>query len=113
MSETVAQAKRPAAMTGILVLGVVGAVALLWMANSGQLYGAPDWYMPYLFVSAAVGLTGIIGMFLMRKWGLYLYAGLFAVNQVLMLSLGAWSAQGLLIPMIIVVLGFRHLGQMR
>ncbi len=113
MNDRAVSGKRPAAMSGILVLGAIGAVALVWMASSGQLYGAPDWYMPYLFVSAAVGMTGIVGMFLMRKWGLYLYLGLFLLNQALMLSLGAWSLQALVVPVIVVVLGFRHFDQMR
>ena len=113
MNGTAATRKRPAAMSGILVLGVIGVVALLYMMNSGALDGAPDWYPPYLVVSAAIGLAGLVGMFLMRKWGFYLYLGLFLLNQVLMLSIGTWAPQGLLVPLVIVVLGFRHFGEMR
>ena len=113
MDTTTPAAKRPAAITGICVIGVAGVVALAYLASSGQFYGAPDWYMPYLIASAVVGLTAMAGLFLMRKWGFYLYVGLFVVNQIVLLSIGLWSVQSAIVPAVVIAVAARHLGAMR
>ncbi|MDP3495574.1 MAG: hypothetical protein Q8R82_20910 [Hyphomonadaceae bacterium] len=111
--ETATPAKRPPAITGICVIGALGVVALAWLAFSGNLYGAPDWYPPYLTVSAIAGATAMVGLFLMRKWGLLLYGGLFAVNQIVLLATGLWSVQSALVPVIVIIVASQHYGRMR
>lgn len=111
--ETAASVKRPPAITGICVVGALGVIALAWLAFSGGLYGAPDWYPPYLAASAIVGVTALAGLFLMRKWGLMLYGGLFVVNQLVLLATGLWSIQTALVPLIVIIVASRHLGAMR
>ncbi len=105
--------KRPGAITGICVVGVLGVVGLIYLGSSGALSRAPDWYMPYLTFSAIVGLTALAGMFMMRKWGFYLYAALFALNQLVMLTTGLWSIQSALAPLIVIIMASRHLAAMR
>ena len=113
MDTTTPVAKRPAAITGICMIGLVGVIALAYFAFSGQFDGAPDWYMPYLAVSAVCGLTAMAGLFLMRKWGFYLYAGLFVVNQIVLFSTGLWSLQAAIVPAVVIAVAARHLGAMR
>lgn len=110
---TTPAAKRPAAITGISVIGLVGVITLSYFALSGQFDGAPDWYLPYLTASAIVGLTAMAGLFLMRRWGFYLYAGLFLVNQLVLFSTGLWSLQSALVPAVVIAVAARHLGAMR
>lgn len=110
---TTPAAKRPAAITGICVIGLVGVITLSYFALSGQSDGAPDWYLPYLTASAIVGLTAMAGLFLMRRWGFYLYAGLFLVNQLVLFSTGLWSLQSALVPAVVIAVAARHLGAMR
>jgi len=106
-------AKRPASITGICVVGLLGVVGLIYLASSGALSGAPDWYMPYLTFSAIAGVTALAGMFMMQKWGFYLYAGLFALNQIVMLSTGLWSIQSAIAPAVVILVASRHLAAMR
>ena len=113
MTTTTPAAKRPAAITGICAIGVLGVIALAYLAFSGQFDGAPDWYMPYLIASAVAGLTAMAGLFLMRKWGFYLYAGLFVANQIVLLSTGLWTVQSAIIPAVVIATAARHLGAMR
>lgn len=106
-------AKRPAAITGICVIGLVGIIALAYFAFSGQFDGAPDWCLPYLAVSGVCGLTAMAGLFLMRRWGFYVYASLFVVNQIVLFSTGLWTLQAAIVPAVVIAVAARHLGATR
>lgn len=106
-------AKRPGAITGIFVLGLIGTAGLAYLTLSNELYGLPDWYAPYLAIAAIAGMTALVGMFLMRKWGVYLYLGLLLVNQAVLLSMNAWTPMGLVVPVVVVITGFKYLHLMR
>jgi len=112
MTSTSTAPKRPAAITAICVLGALGVAGIAYLFSTGRLEG-PDWYMPYLVATAVVGLIAMFGMFQMRRWGVYLYAGMFAVNQVVLFSTGLWTAASIIAPVIVIGVAVMYLSDMR
>jgi len=49
----------------------------------------------------------------MRRWALYLYTAVFVINQVVLLAMGVWSIMALIIPAIVVGIGFYYFSRMR
>lgn len=113
MTSTAAAPKRPISLTIICVIGLMGTIALAYIAFSEGLYHLPDWYPPYLFLAAGIGLTALTGMFLMRRWGFYLYLALFVMNQVILISTGLWSMGPVIGSLIVLFVGVSHLKDMR
>lgn len=110
---TAGPVKRPAAITGICVLGVIGVLGIAYLVSSGALQGAPDWYMILLAVSVIVNIIAMVGMFMMRKWGAYLYAGMFVIGQIVLVSTGLWGIQSAIVPLIVTIVALSHVGKMR
>ncbi len=113
VSATAGPVKRPGAITGICVLGLVGVAALLFLALSGGLSNLPDWYVIFLGVTVIANIIAMAGMFMMRKWGAYLYAIMFAVAQVVLLMTGLWAVQTAIVPAIVTFVALSHVGRMR
>ena len=107
--------QRPVAITVVCILGFIGAgVAVLALpflySQLSRMIGG--WYPPFLILSAAIGLISLIGMWKMKRMGVFLYTGMAAFNQVLMLVMGVWSPLGLIMPAIVVAIGFTHISKM-
>jgi len=66
----------------------------------------------YQIFSAIVSLLSMIGLWLMKKWGVYVYAGLLVINQIVLLVMGRWSIASLLISAIIVYIGYINIQKM-
>ena len=112
MNDTAAS-ERPIAITIICILGFIGAalsIPAIFMGATGSI-GA--WYPPYLAFSAVVGLVCMIGLWKMMKWSVFAYAALVVLNQVVLFSMGVWSIFALLIPAIVLAIGFTYLSKMK
>lgn len=107
---------RPLAITIICVLGFIGVglgiPLLLTLLGTGAAAGLPGWYLPYLGLTILIGLAALIGLWKMKKWGAYLYAGMFLVNQVILLASGLWSVGALVIPLIVTLIALSQLSKM-
>jgi hypothetical protein len=105
--------ERPTVITVICVLMGIGAVlGLPAVFLAGSMVKFPGWYMPFVLVSAVVGLVCMVGLWKMKKWGVFLYTGMFAVGQVVMLVGGLWGVGGLIIPVIVIAVMFSQLSKM-
>lgn len=72
--------KRPGIITFICVLGfIAGAIGLL-VSFVMPMDGLPEWYRPFSILGVIVGTAGYIGVWKMKKWGLYLLCIMFAVS---------------------------------
>jgi hypothetical protein len=71
------------------------------------------WYPPYLALSAVVGLVCMIGLWKMLKWSVFVYTAFFIINQGVMMAMGVWNIFGLLIPAIVIAIGFTYLSRMK
>ena len=108
MSEAPSQPanKRPVIVTVICIIGFIGAlftIPLLFSSVASQI-GA--WYPPYLGISALVGIISFVGFWLMRLWGLYLYTSMFILNQIVLIVMHVWSPIAIILPLVILVIGF-------
>ena len=104
---------RPVAITVICVLSAIGVVLVVPMIFSevARLIGA--WYPPYLALSAVIGAACTVGFWLMRRWALYLYTAGVVINQIVFVTMGVWNIMALIIPAIVVGIGFAYHARMR
>lgn len=51
-------------------------------------------------------------MWLMKKWDIYTYTELTSLSQIVLLAKGVWSPFVLLIPLVVIVVGFSNLKKM-
>lgn len=87
--------KRPGVITFICVLGfIAGAIGVLvsLLMSAPEL---PEWYRPFAFLSVLVSTAGYIGIWNMKKWGLYLLCIMFVVGVIVAMSTQLYSAAGL------------------
>lgn len=63
-------------------------------------------YPPFLVVSAFVGLVAYAGIWMMKKWGVLVFTGLFVVNNIALFAMGQWNALALVLPIIFIALLF-------
>jgi hypothetical protein len=109
-------ASRPIAITVICVIGFIGVAlgvpALLAVVATGAATTFPGWYLPYLGLTMLVGLASLIGLWQMKKWGAYLYAGMFVINQIILFATGLWTPGALIIPLIVTLIALSQLSKM-
>jgi hypothetical protein len=55
----------------------------------------------------------MVGLWQMRKWAIFVYTALVALNQVVLFATGLWNILALLIPAIVIAIGFANLSKMR
>ena len=110
---TTASASRPTVITVICVIGFIGGLFTIPLIFTDIARNIGAWYPPYLAFSAVVGLSCMIGLWKMRRWAVFTYAGFAVLNQVVMLTMGIWNVFALLIPGIVIAIGFTHLPKMR
>src|SRR5689334_10820576 len=105
-SEAVSPLRRPIPITIICIVSAIGALIAIPLIFSDAARSIGAWYPPYLALGAAIGLAATIGFWLMRQWAVYLYTALMVVNQIVLAGTGLWSIGSLVIPLVIVVIGF-------
>lgn len=54
----------------------------------------------------------MLGLWMMKKWAVYTYAGLVALNQIVFLAMGIWSTMALIVPAIVIFFAFKHVSKM-
>ncbi len=104
---------RPALITIACALGALGAIASVPVIFSDFARGMGAWYAPYLAVSVIASTASLAGLWKMRSWGAYLYAGVAATNQLVMYSMGIWHFLDLLVPAVFAGAVFSQLRKMR
>jgi hypothetical protein len=105
-SSAASGSQRPVAITVICVLSAIGIVLAVigLVAATSALTAIASWYPIYVGVSIIIGAACTYGLWMMKKWALYLYTAIFVLNQIIVLMLGAFSLVGLAIPLIVVVI---------
>jgi uncharacterized membrane protein (DUF2068 family) len=104
--------KRPILITVICILGFIGAAVAIPMIFSDISRSIGAWYPPYLAFGAVIGLICMIGLWMMKKWSIIVYTAFFVVNQVVFLAMGVWTILALLIPVIVIAIGFSQFSKM-
>ena len=104
--------KRPTTITVICIIGFAGTALIIPLIFSPVARQIGSWYPPYLAFSAAAGFICMVGLWKMRKWSVYAYTGFTALSQLVFLTMGVWTVFSLLIPVIVIIIGFFHINKM-
>ena len=112
MENEAPKAKRTSSITLISVLAVYGGVLLFWFIfqTSVQSFGVGNAIF-YGFGGFMFIVCGI-GFWLMKKWAVYLYAVFSVINQIVLLLTEKWTVMTLVIPAIIIFVGYKNLSKM-
>lgn len=113
MNDTPATSERPVAITIICILGFIGAALSIPAIFMGATSSIGAWYPPYLAFSAVVGLVCMIGLWKMMKWSVFAYTAFVVLNQIVLMAMGVWNIFALLIPAIVIAIGFTYLSKMK
>jgi hypothetical protein len=104
---------RPVAITVLCILGMIGAAFTIPMVFTNIARQIGPWYPPYLAFSALVGGICMVGYWKMRRWAVLTYTTFFVLNQVALFFTGHWNAFAILIPGIVIAIGFSYWSRMR
>jgi hypothetical protein len=105
-------AERPTSITVICVIGFVGSLIALPLIFSPVAQQLGFGYLLYLGLSSFVGLVCMFGLWMMKKWAVYTYTGLAALNQIVLLAMGLWSVMALLMPAVVIFYALKHASKM-
>ena len=98
--------KRPGIITAICIIGFLGILLSIPIIFYDIAKTIGSWYPPYLAFSAIVVLVCIVGMWKMKKWSIILYATFVGINQIVLMAIGVWNVMAILLPAIIIAIGF-------
>jgi hypothetical protein len=105
--------KRPVPIIIICVIGFLGALFALPLIFSQAAHDIGAWYPPYLTASAGIGAVALLGLWMMRRWAVYLYTAMTAINQAVLLYMHVWNPLALIVPGIIVIVMFIYIRRMQ
>jgi hypothetical protein len=112
MSETRPKIERPLAITAICIIGVINATQMINLIMSPMAKQIGSVYPFYFTLSVAIGLACIGGLWFLKRWAALAYGALLICNQLVLLKMGFWEVSAAVIPVVIVLLLFKHLGKM-
>ncbi|MCK5508620.1 MAG: hypothetical protein KAI50_08885 [Desulfobacterales bacterium] len=95
--------QRPNIITIMCTLYIFGLFFTILAPFSEAAWSIGLWYPPYLAFSAVISLICVYGFWEMKKWSIMLYLIFIAVNQIVMQSMGLWTATTIIIPCIILL----------
>ncbi|HUY17871.1 MAG TPA: hypothetical protein VMV15_01480 [Candidatus Binataceae bacterium] len=106
---------RPILITLACLVGFAGlpAAAYVMMLNWQGLVAFRGWsFIVALIIFGAIGFAGLIGYWLMRRWGLYLYASMTVLSLGYALASGTFSLVGSLGSIVITAIGCAYFTRM-
>lgn len=115
-SREAAKGQRPLAITLFCIVGIAIIVSSLTVVSIiSELFtekvGA--WYAPFLIVSHLITLVCLIGYWMMKRWGVYLYTAIFVVGTGVSLFFGIpVPIPGFIVPILVIALGFAYIKRM-
>jgi len=114
MSEAKTNPKRPLLVTLIsllvIFLGFGGFLSFFNMHGNVQKLGAI--YIPLTVFNSVVFLVCGYGLWLMKKWAVYLYTISVVIAQIVLLVSGHWNLLTLVLPIIVIFIGYKNLSGM-
>ena len=106
------QKKRPTVITIICILGFIEAafsIPMIFWDIAGQI---GNWYPLYLGFSCIISFVCMVGLWLMKKWAAFTYAGFVVFNQIVLMTMVVWNIMALIIPAIVVGISLAYLKKM-
>ena len=112
MTDLMSKTKRPSSITLISVLGILGGLLSFYFLISIDIQKIGIWNYIFIIFGGIIFLACGIGFWWMKKWAVYTYAIFGIVDQIVLLLMGRWNIMALLIPAIVVYVGYRNLSKM-
>jgi len=106
-----AAAGAPAAVIAVSCLWLLASGLETWMLLSRG--GASPVQLAYFLALQAGAAVGVVLIWRMRALGLWIFAGVFALTQAVLLVQGRWAIDTLLLPVLVLAVAGAHLGRMR
>ncbi len=105
--------KRPGVITGICIISLIGALLSIPFLFSDSVKSIGYWYPIYLAFSIAIEVICIIGLWLMKKWGLIVYITFFITDQIIQVIFGSWNLFTVILPIIVITIGLSKYKEMK
>lgn len=112
MTESRLNPEKPLAITAICVIGLINATQMINLILSPMAKQLGTVYPMYFLFSVIISLACIGGLWLMKRWAVLTYGAILVCNQIVLLTMGLWELTAAVIPVIIIVLLFRHFDRM-
>ena len=103
---------RPGPIVAICFIWVLLSLQDMYLLSKQDLSLLSDRQIIQIVGMMGAGLAAIVGMWMMKKWGVYLFTVLFIANQVILVSQNAWQLGTTFIPLLIIIVGAVHLKKM-
>jgi len=100
--------RRPAIITVLCVLVAVGSISTLLTLDSALYKEFIEWFPAYLRITHSINLLGVLGFWLMKKWGVILFLGNSLLNQIIISIYYSWSPLLLIYPIILLIVGYKN-----
>lgn len=104
--------KRPSSITLISIFGIISGLLSFYYVFQNDIQGPSLGKTVFFVLGGIVFLACGIGFWLMKKWAVYTYIVFAIVDQIFLLATGRWNILGLLISVIVIYIGYRHLSEM-
>lgn len=104
--------KRPSSITLISILGILSGLLSFYFVFQNDIQGPSLGKTVFYVLGGIVFLSCGIGFWLMKKWAVYTYLIFAIIDQIFLLVIGRWTLLALLIPAIVVYVGYKHLSEM-
>jgi hypothetical protein len=112
MSTVVEKPKRPSSITLISVFGIYGGLLSLYSVFRDGVQGLGLGNTMFFVLGGIIFLVCGVGFWMMKKWAVYTYIVFAIIDQIVLLLIGRWNIMALLIPVIVVFIGYKHLSKM-
>lgn len=96
----------------ICFIALINAAQLSYMAFSPVSKQLGSFYPTYFTLSAVISLISIAGLWLLKRWAVWLYVAVLLSNQWVLVSMGLWEISAVPIPAIIIILLLNHRDKM-
>lgn len=105
--------KRPVIITGYCIFLFVFFPVAVWQVVSGAYNQGPSWFPAFVFLSQLVACTCVVGLWLMRRWAIMVYACFFPISQVAIFVSGFWTPITFIAPICFLALGLAFYRRMK
>ena len=104
---------RPIAITIVCLLGFLGTLVIVPLIFSAQARSIGAWFPAALAFSAIASFVSMVGLWQMRRWSVYLYAGATVIGEVFAVLAGTFNILSVIVPGIAIAVMLMYLGRMR
>ena len=104
--------KRPTVITVICVLIFLSAVVIIPDIFSDYIGEFENWVPLYSGLSCIICIVSIVGLWQMKKWGAYTYAGFVGFKQIFFIVMGEWNIMALIVPAVVVGISLTYIKNM-